>query len=186
MKKLLFALGVALWLCAPAHAQTQSAVVVSQCGTPPASYVAGQPYPLTMDTNGNLCGSGVVSVSAVDPCISSAITKASVPITIATATTTQLVAPSGTKAVYICGGVFTIAPSATSADTALIEYGTSTNCTGTHALTGTFGNGDLTSAAPPVAINLTGELNTPASQGVCVVTTGTAVSVQGYITYVQQ
>ena len=32
MKKLLFALGVALWLCAPAHAQDVSAYTVSACG----------------------------------------------------------------------------------------------------------------------------------------------------------
>ena len=55
MKKLLFALGVALWLCAPAHAQVVSAYTVSACGA--QSNPAGQPFPLTMDLTGNLCGS---------------------------------------------------------------------------------------------------------------------------------
>ena len=55
MKKLLFALGVALWLCAPAHAQVASAYTVSACGA--QSNPAGQPFPLTMDLKGNLCGS---------------------------------------------------------------------------------------------------------------------------------
>jgi hypothetical protein len=55
MKKLLFALGVALWLCAPAHAQVASAYTVSACGA--QSNPAGQPFPLTMDLTGNLCGS---------------------------------------------------------------------------------------------------------------------------------
>jgi hypothetical protein len=55
MKKLLFALGVALWLCAPAHAQVASAYTVSACGA--QSNPAGQPFPLTIDLKGNLCGS---------------------------------------------------------------------------------------------------------------------------------
>jgi hypothetical protein len=55
MKKLLFALGVALWLCAPAHAQVASAYTVSACGA--QSNPAGQSFPLTMDLKGNLCGS---------------------------------------------------------------------------------------------------------------------------------
>jgi len=55
MKKILFALGVALWLCAPAHAQVASAYTVSACGA--QSNPAGQPFPLTMDLKGNLCGS---------------------------------------------------------------------------------------------------------------------------------
>ena len=61
MKKLLFALGVALWLCAPAHAQVVSAYTVSACGA--QSNPAGQPFPLTMDLKGNLCVSASVSAS---------------------------------------------------------------------------------------------------------------------------
>jgi hypothetical protein len=124
--------------------------------------------------------------TAADPCLSPSVVKTTVPIAVTSATTTQLVAPSGTTATYICGGVFTIAPSATSADTALFESGTGATCTGTYAMTGTFGNGDLTTAAAPIVVPLVGELVTPASQGVCVVTAGTAVSVQGYVTEVQQ
>ena len=127
----------------------------------------------------------VVSAGPSDPCAAPLIAKTTVPIGVATATTTQLVAPDGTTKVYVCGGAISIAPSATSADTALFEYGTSTACTGTHALTGTLGNGDLTSAAPPIVVPLAG-LVTPPSQGLCIVTAGTAVSVQGFLTYVQQ
>ncbi len=130
----------------------------------------------------------VLSVQANDPCTYAA--KSSAAIAVASATTTSLVAVSGTTSVYVCGFSMTIAPSATAADTALFEYGTSTNCTGTHALTGTYGNGDLTSAAPvvPVVYGSGGYtvMTAPASQGVCIVTTGTAVSVQGILTYVQQ
>ena len=39
-------------------AQTSSAVVVASCGTPPITYSPGQFYPLTMDEDGNFCGSG--------------------------------------------------------------------------------------------------------------------------------
>ncbi len=123
---------------------------------------------------------------STDPCETSGVAKSSVAIAVTSATTTSLVAVSGTKAVYVCGGAMTIAPSATSADTALLEYGTGASCTGTTAMTGTFGNGDLTTSAPPLAVTLPSELVAPASQGVCIVTAGTAVNVQGYLTYVQQ
>ncbi len=130
----------------------------------------------------------VLSVQANDPCTYAA--KSSAAIAVATATTTSLVAVSGSTSIYVCGFSMTIAPSATAADTALFEYGTSTNCTGTHALTGTYGAGDLTSAAPVTHVNYgTGGytvMTAPASQGVCIVTAGTAVSVQGILTYVQQ
>jgi hypothetical protein len=39
-----------------AHAQAVSAVVVSACGTPPITYTAGKPYPITQDTTGTQCG----------------------------------------------------------------------------------------------------------------------------------
>jgi len=44
-------------LCAPhvTMAQTASAVVVPTCGTPPVTYSAGYPYPITQDTTGAQC-----------------------------------------------------------------------------------------------------------------------------------
>lgn len=137
-----------------------------------------------------LCSVGAsFAQSAIDPCASSAVAKSSVPIAVTSATTTQLVAISGTTQIFVCGVSMTIAPSATSADTALFEYGTSTNCTGTHALTGTFGNGDLTSAAgvAPIQIGFGGSaFVVPSANGLCLVSAGTAVSIQGVLTYVQQ
>ena len=65
MKKLLFALGVALWLCAPAHAQVVSAYTVSACGA--QSNPAGQPFPLTMDLTGDLCVAATVSATVTPP-----------------------------------------------------------------------------------------------------------------------
>lgn len=57
MKKLLFAvLAVLSLFCAPAHAQNQpQALIVTTCGTPPVSYVAGTYGVVTMDVNGKLC-----------------------------------------------------------------------------------------------------------------------------------
>lgn len=40
------------------HAATMSAVVVSACGTPPATYTPGQSFPVTQDTSGKLCTAG--------------------------------------------------------------------------------------------------------------------------------
>ncbi len=116
--------------------------------------------------------------------------KSSAAINVTSATTTSLVAVSGSTTVYVCGISLTIAPSATSADTALFEYGTGAACTSPTALTGTYGNGDLTSAAGVAAINYGNGgatiFKSAASAGVCILTAGTAVSVQGVLTYVQQ
>ncbi len=130
-----------------------------------------------------------LSVRAADPCFGNL--KASVPISVASATTTSLVAVSGVTSVYVCGFSMTIAPSATAADTAQFEYGTGATCgTGTTVLTGTYGNGDLTSATGVATVNYSGGGSTifvaPAGNGICIATTGTAVSVQGVMTYVQQ
>jgi hypothetical protein len=130
----------------------------------------------------------VLSIQNNDPCSYAA--KSSTPITLTTATTQQLIPVSGSTVPYVCGFSMTIAPSATSAATALFEYGTSTNCTGTNALTGTYGNGDLTSAAPVAPITAGNASSTvfkgAAASGICIVTAGTAVNVQGVLTYVQQ
>ena len=58
MKRFLIGSVLLLALCAGAQAQTASAVVVSSCGTPPTTYVAGLPYAQTQDTTGKLCTTG--------------------------------------------------------------------------------------------------------------------------------
>ena len=125
--------------------------------------------------------------SLPDPC--EGATKSSAPINVTSPGTVQLVAISGSTAIHVCGFSLSIAPSATSADTAQFEYGTSTNCTGTNALTGLYGAGDLTTAAPPLSVNLGNGgqtmFSTPAANGLCIVVAGTTVNVQGFLTYVQ-
>lgn len=46
-----------------ASAQNASAVVVAACGTPPVAYTANRPFPLTIDTAGKLCTSGLAASS---------------------------------------------------------------------------------------------------------------------------
>ena len=59
MKKYLFIV-LALFglLSTPASAQQPQALIVTTCGTPPISYVAGTYGILTMDVNGKLCDGG--------------------------------------------------------------------------------------------------------------------------------
>ncbi len=131
---------------------------------------------------------GALTQSA-DPCAYA--TKSSVAINITTATTTSLVAASGTTTVYVCGFSLTISPAGTTADTIQFEYGTGAACVTTQTvLTGTFGNGDLTTAAAVTPISYGGSGQTVfqsiASNAICAVSAGNAVSIQGVMTYVQQ
>lgn len=129
-----------------------------------------------------------VAVKTSDPCTSA--TKSSTAISVTSATTTSLVAVSGSTTVYVCGFSMTIAPSGTSADTALFEYGTGAACSTPTTLTGTFGNGDLTTTTGVAAVSYGNGSATifksAASAGVCILTAGTTVNVQGVLTWVQQ
>jgi hypothetical protein len=126
--------------------------------------------------------SGSVSiVTTGDPCRNPNVAKSTVAIAVTTAATTQLVAPSGTKAVYLCSLQANVVGTS---PTLLVEYGTSTTCVGTTALTGTIpvATGTYFSTGNDSAIA------TPASQGLCLVSGGTLTTtgVQGFATYVQQ
>ena len=151
-----------------------------------SAYVSGTAV-ITLAASPASSSDWAISSFPMIPCMSSGVKKQSVAINVSTAATTALVVVSGSTQVYVCGYSFTIAPSATTADTAQIEQGTGTACAGNvTALTGTYGNGDLTAAAPLIAVT-NGELQpTPAAYGVCILTAGTAVSVQGVLTFVQQ
>lgn len=153
-------------------------LVVGTAGTPSTQVVSVQ----------GIAGATSIPVSTSDPCTSAS--KSSAAISVTSGTTTSLVAVSGSTTVYVCGFAITIAPSAVTAATALFEYGTGATCTSPTVLTGTFGNGDLTSAAG-VAPILYGNgsatvFKSVASAGICILTAGNAVSVQGVLTYVQQ
>jgi hypothetical protein len=126
--------------------------------------------------------SGAVSIVAAgsDPCANLSVPKSSVAINISTATTTQLVAVSASKAIYACSFAASVAGTA---PTVLFEYGTSTACTGTNALSGTL----AITTGSYVTLGWGGTIFTaPATNGLCLVSGGTLPSVQGVLTYVVQ
>lgn len=155
-------------------------------GTPRVALATDSPGLIPTGTFG-VPSTTVLSIQTNDPCLAN--TKSSAAINITTATTTSIVAVSGATTVYVCGFSITVAPSITSADTALFEYGTGAACTGPVALTGTFGNGNvaLTGVAPVTYGNGAATIfKSAASNGICVLSAGTSVSIQGVLTYVQQ
>lgn len=95
--------------------------------------------------------------------------------------TAQLVALSGTTAIYVCG--FSMTLTGTS-PTAQLEYGTGTACaTGPVALTGAYApaaGADLQDGGAQGAI-----MRTIAGQELCIVLGGTTPSAQGILTYAQ-
>lgn len=142
------------------------------------------------DASSSPAGSSVaqtVSPITTDPCQSPAAVKTSVPINITTATTTSLVALSGSTIVYVCGFAVTVGSTVT-ANTIQFEYGTGGTCgAGTTVLTGVLNTAGV----------LTGEISyggagqtvfkTAAANGLCAVSTvGTGPSIQGLLTFVQQ
>lgn len=94
-----------------ANAQAVSeALVASPCGTPGRTLTAGQIGTMTVDTNGNLCGSMVNA--SLYPSGATAITAST---TGTTAATTATLAGTANKTTYICG--FSIRANATAAAT---------------------------------------------------------------------
>lgn len=129
-----------------------------------------------------------ISTVTLDPCTSAA--KSSAVINITTATTTSLVAISGTTSIYVCGVSMTVSEVITTPNTILFEYGTGATCgTGTTPLTGKYGDGGVTAGIPIVvnAGNGGTVFSAPAGSRLCALTAiGATASFQGVLTYVQQ
>lgn len=126
------------------------------------------------------------AASIADPCSTSQ--KIVIPVNIVTATTTQLLALSAGKAIYVCSGLLTIAGSTTTAGSIVFEYGTGASCaTGTTAITGAFTG--VNTSGTPLVLSIHGgsgtAFGTIAGQALCALTAGTTVGIQGYITVVQ-
>jgi hypothetical protein len=128
-----------------------------------------------------------VSINGVDPCASSSIPKSSAVINITTATTTSLVALSGSTVVYVCGFNVTTG-STTTANTIVFEYGTGGSCaTSPVALTGIMNSlgmltGNISAGNAGSTI-----FKTAAGNALCALSTvGSTPSIQGFVTYVQQ
>jgi hypothetical protein len=136
-----------------------------------------------------LLSAACVAQNRPDPCQVPSVAKQSAVINISSAATTALVTVSGNTKVYVCGFSFTILGLATTGGTAQFESGTGVACASTAAaLTGSF-LGVNTAGASTLIMSPgdSGSLFTaPAANGLCLVTTGTSPSVQGYVTFVQQ
>lgn len=107
-------------------------------------------------------------------------------IDITTPSTTQIVGAISGQSVYIEGFGLTIAVSSASAQTVQFVYGTGTNCaTGATVLTGAL-TGNTTSPINlfPYAAAQSFLFNAPASQAVCIRTTGSQ-AVEGWVTFRQ-
>ena len=114
-----------------------------------------------------------------DPCKNPAAPTANASISVSSATTTQLVALSTGKSVYVCQ--FTIA--GTTGGSVQLEYGTGTTCTTPTVLTGAIS----VTTASPISMGWGGALITaPAGNALCLVTAGTSTAVTGFVSYVQQ
>jgi hypothetical protein len=128
------------------------------------------------------------AASTPDPC-SSLNFHQSASISVASSTTTSLVALNANHGIFVCGFTLTIAGSATSAATAQLEYGTGAACSSPTALTGTFGSNDAAVSTTPTQVTYGDGGHTifavPPGSGLCVLTAGTSSFVQGVVTYVQ-
>ncbi len=147
----------------------------------PLSNIATGALTITTPAQVTNYNSGSLTVTPLatlpNPCENSSVAKTTAAVAISTATTTQIVPVSGATTIYLCSFSATFGASTTMS----LEYGTSTTCVGTHALTGVF----APSTGALVSWGAGHEINTPASQGLCAVSTGTG-GINGFITYVQQ
>lgn len=121
-----------------------------------------------------------------NPCFDPGTTQNSVIFNLATAATTQLIAPSGSTVIYVCGFSSTMVGTL-AADTLLLETGTGATCgTGTSVKTGTYNSGILTAGAVSIAQNVPLKPSA-AGDGLCIITTvGTGPAINGTVSYVQK
>jgi hypothetical protein len=124
---------------------------------------------------------------STDSCQDLSQIKSSAFANITTATTTALVAPSGTTNILVCGYEIT-SFSTTTANTVILENGTGASCaTSPTALSPTMTNS--TSAQPVIWRRDGGHtlFSTGTSQGLCALTTvGSTPNITIWITYIQQ
>lgn len=174
---------VALFLATPAFAQR--AIVAGEQS-------AGVYQNIATDGSSNLRVSIANQATAgiVDPCASYAVAKSTAVINITTAATTQLVPISGTTTIYVCSFTLSISQVVTTPNTIKFVYGTGASCgTGQVAVSGLFGDGGVTAAAPLMIATGYGAtvVKTIAGQALCATTAiGATASFQGLVTYVQQ
>lgn len=185
------------WFAFAVGAATQISCLTAS-GTTTINLVAGTGFPVgnggTLGTAANVgaTGSAVPTSAALDGAASGGNlapliqANASVPISISTATTTQLVPASGSARIYVTAWDVVASPAsagASGASTIKLEYGSGTNCaTGVTALTGAY-----TLAAYSVIARGTGLAPlfvVPPGDALCAVTSGPA-PINGSVSYTQ-
>jgi hypothetical protein len=138
--------------------------------------------------NGSNTPLAVVNLGA-DPCQASGVPKLHAFANITTATTTALVAVSGSTTVFVCEIDFELA-STTSADTVLFEQGTGVACASSPvALTSTYTNSAATfvDVFHHIGGGSSTNFKTAASNGLCAVSTvGSTPTISVDVEYVQQ
>lgn len=137
-----------------------------------------------------LCPIGVAGVSnitnALDPCQNPYVTKQSIFKNITTATTTAVIAASGTQTIYVCGYQFQMT-STVAADTVLLEDGTGAACVTTQVVKTPTYNSGITTINIPVGFSGLSVFQTAAGGEICALSTvGTGPVIALFITYVQK
>lgn len=131
-----------------------------------------------------------VGAQAQSICMSSDSNKQSVVVSVTSAATTALVAPVANTTIYVCAFTISVSQVVTTPNTFKLVQGTGAACvTGQTNLTGLYGDGGVTAAAPIVVIySPTGAaIKGTLSAGLCITTAiGATGSFQGMLTYVQQ
>ena len=123
-----------------------------------------------------------------DPCTALPSTSVAINFTTTGANTTSLVGVVTGQAVYVCSFSVSIPTSAGAAASLQFEYGTGAACSSPTVLTGTLGSGFIGAGAPILYSygDGAGTIFTAApNNGLCMVTAGTNVNIQGFVTYVQ-
>ena len=163
---------------APGTAPAKALVAGGVYNSGGITLTTAQTSALQLDSDGSLAVTVREFGATQDPCQSAAVPKSSFYTTVSSATTTALVAVSGAMKVYVCGISLVNAAS----QTAYLEYGTGAACVGSPAaLSPTY------VASSQINIGFGGgtTTSTPASNGLCLVTSSTGAA-QLMISYVQQ
>lgn len=132
------------------------------------------------------------SPNSIDPCQNLNVAKSSVPINVTSSGTAQIIALSGTTAIYVCGFIATIPNTATTSTSLKFIAGTGTNCaTPTATLTGAMGSNDAAAvSANPTVVQYNGPgtvFSGPSASELCTVVTGNGtLDIEGVLTYVQR
>jgi hypothetical protein len=127
------------------------------------------------------------TIGSGDPCLNPSVAKISAPISVSSAATTSIIPVSGAKSFYTCDFQITVTGLLTTAASAQFEYGSGASCSSPVALTGTMQGQAIVGSTITLGPSGYGtQFVAPSGTGICLVTTGTSPSFQGYIVGVQQ